>query len=243
MDRQVAGVEPGAPSPCLAARGLTLQLGGKVIFDDLTFSLDQGEFVALLGCSGTGKSTLLRVVADLQELDSGTVGVDGDIAIAFQEPRLLPWQRVWRNVLFGLPGAPGQRRSDALQALAEVGLEAKADAWPLTLSGGEAQRVSLARALIRGPQLLLLDEPFGSLDALTRQTMQDLVVRLWRAHRPTVVMVTHDIVEATRVADRIVVLDGGGFTVDVRIGAERPRSRSDPEMLEVADQLAEALGA
>ena len=243
MDRQVAGVAPDTPSPCLAARGLTLRLGGKVIFDDLTFSLDQGEFVALLGRSGTGKSTLLRVVADLQELDSGTVGVDGDIAIAFQEPRLLPWQRVWHNVLFGLQGAPGQRRSDALQALAEVGLEAKADAWPLTLSGGEAQRVSLARALIRGPQLLLLDEPFGSLDALTRQTMQDLVVRLWRAHRPTVVMVTHDIVEATRVADRIVVLDGGGFTVDVRIGAERPRSRSDPEMLEVADQLAEALGA
>ncbi len=238
MDRQVAGVAPDTPSPCLAARGLTLRLGGKVIFDDLTFSLDQGEFVALLGRSGTGKSTLLRVVADLQELDSGTVGVDGDIAIAFQEPR-----RVWRNVLFGLPGAPGQRRSDALQALAEVGLEAKADAWPLTLSGGEAQRVSLARALIRGPQLLLLDEPFGSLDALTRQTMQDLVVRLWRAHRPTVVMVTHDIVEATRVADRIVVLDGGGFTVDVRIGAERPRSRRDPALLEVADQLAEALGA
>lgn len=240
MDRSVGGV--GDSLPAVAARGLTLRFEDKVILDDLTFSAEKGEFVALLGPSGTGKSTLLRVIAGLQELDEGEIAIDGDIAMAFQEPRLLPWQRVWRNVLFGLPGSPASRKPDALEALVEVGLETKTEAWPLTLSGGEAQRASLARALIRDPQLLLLDEPFGSLDALTRMSMQDLVVRLWRDHSPTVVMVTHDISEATQIADRVVVMDQGRFTEDLLVDAERPRSRRDPTLLELGQILARALG-
>ena len=188
-------------------RGLRRAHGDRVVLDGLDLRIAPGEFVALLGRSGSGKSTLLRALAGLDPVEAGTVEVPPAVSVAFQEPRLLPWEPVWRNVVLGL-GA-GATRERALRALRGVELEARADAWPLTLSGGEAQRVSLARALVRGPQLLLLDEPFGALDALTRLTMHDLVRALRAEHRPAVLLVTHDVEEAVALADRVLVLDAG----------------------------------
>ncbi len=140
---------------------------------------------------------------------TGDIDVDGRVAFGFQDAGLLPWARVWENVVFGVKGSRAERRARALAALGDVGLEAHADAWPATLSGGEAQRVALARALTRDPAVLLLDEPFGALDALTRLRMQALVSGLWRERGFTVVLVTHDVEEAILLADRIAVLDGG----------------------------------
>jgi sulfonate transport system ATP-binding protein len=146
------------------------------------------------------------------------------VSVAFQEPRLLPWKRVAANVALGLdvPDPPARAR----EALAEVGLAALADAWPLTLSGGEAQRAALARALVRRPELLLLDEPFGALDALTRITIHRLVLELWTAHRPAVLLVTHDVDEALALSDRVLVLADGRIADDVDVDLARPRERT-----------------
>ncbi|MCO1579610.1 ABC transporter ATP-binding protein [Crossiella sp. SN42] len=191
----------------LRVRRLRKVFGERTVLDEVDLDLAPGEFVGLLGRSGSGKSTLLRVLAGLDTGYTGEVRTPGTVSVAFQEPRLLPWRKVGQNVALGL------RRPDAAEAaaraLGEVGLSGHADAWPLTLSGGEAQRVSLARALVREPELLLLDEPFGALDALTRLTMHRLVRELWLAHRPSVLLVTHDIDEALRLADRILVLADG----------------------------------
>ncbi|MBO4240013.1 ABC transporter ATP-binding protein [Pseudonocardia alni] len=212
---------------------LVREFDGRRVLDRLDLTIDDGEFVALLGRSGSGKSTLLRLLAGLDDASdtgvSGTVEVPGSVAVAFQEPRLLPWRTVRDNVALGLHrdlgGDTPAGVADA--ALAEVGLSARADAWPLTLSGGEAQRASLARALVREPDLLLLDEPFGALDALTRITMHRLVLDLWRRHRPGVLLVTHDVDEALLLADRVLVLADGRIGDEHRPG-ERPR---DPERL------------
>jgi sulfonate transport system ATP-binding protein len=189
-------------------RGLTKRFGERVVLDRLDLDIAPGEFVALLGHSGSGKSTLLRVLAGLDREVDGEAQVDGTVSVAFQQPRLLPWRRVWRNIVLGLH-KPEAGRDLALKALGEVRLAEYADKWPRTLSGGEAQRVSLARALVREPDLLLLDEPFAALDALTRLAMHKLVQDLWRAHQPSVLLVTHDVDEALRLADRILVLAGG----------------------------------
>ena len=141
----------------------------------------------------------------------------------FQEPRLLPWRRVWQNVAIGLTGPNPRARADA--ALSEVALAHRLNAWPATLSGGEAQRAALARALVREPRLLLLDEPFAALDALTRLRMQALVIDLWRAHAPTTLLVTHDVDEAIVLADRALVLDGGRIAADVTIDIPRGDDR------------------
>ncbi|MBI0384656.1 ABC transporter ATP-binding protein, partial [Streptomyces albiflaviniger] len=146
-------------------RGLTRAFGDKTVLDGLDITIREGEFVALLGQSGCGKSTLLRILAGLDGETEGEVDVPERRSVAFQSPRLMPWLRVWHNVVLGLPGGD---RALAGRYLAEVGIEEYAGAWPRTLSGGQAQRVSLARALVREPELLLLDEPFGALDALTR---------------------------------------------------------------------------
>ncbi|MEI9964259.1 MAG: ATP-binding cassette domain-containing protein [Caulobacteraceae bacterium] len=143
----------------------------------------------------------------------------------FQEARLLPWKRVWRNVALGLKVADPRER--ALAALDEVGLSHRIDAWPATLSGGEAQRTALARALVREPELLLLDEPFAALDALTRIKMHGLVQALWRKHQPAVLLVTHDVDEALLLADRVLVLDGGRIAAEERVELERPRTAAD----------------
>jgi sulfonate transport system ATP-binding protein len=178
--------------------------------------------VALLGRSGSGKTTLLRTLAGLDAAGDQDVRVPGARAVVFQEPRLLPWKSVWRNVALGL-GHGGDTRSHAEAALAEVGLAHRTTAWPATLSGGEAQRAALARALVREPQLLLLDEPFASLDALTRIRMHELVLALWRKHAPAVLIVTHDVDEAVSLADRVLVLEGGLIAAQERIDLPRPR--------------------
>lgn len=204
-------------------RGLTRRFGGPPVLDRLSLDIADGEFVALLGRSGSGKTTLLRTLAGLDPVDEGEVALPAKRAVVFQEPRLLPWKSVWRNVALGLPNAEAAARA----ALEEVGLAHRADAWPLTLSGGEAQRAGLARALVREPALLLLDEPFASLDALTRLRMQHLVGQLWAAHRCAVLLVTHDVDEALLLADRVVVLEHGRISTDMRVTADRPRRAAD----------------
>jgi sulfonate transport system ATP-binding protein len=162
-------------------------------------------------------------------------------SVVFQEPRLVPSSRVWRNVVLGLDRSTATR-DRASRALAEVGLEGHEDSWPHTLSGGEAQRAALARALVRQPQLLLLDEPFAALDALTRMRMQELVADLWRAHGPAVLLVTHDVDEAILLADRIVVLVDGRVGFDERVRQERPRNRATPEFDSLRRRLLLTLG-
>jgi sulfonate transport system ATP-binding protein len=159
----------------------------------------------------------------------------------YQEPRLVPSLRVLGNVTIGQRGGKATKEA-AVRALAEVNLTDKAKAWPATLSGGEAQRVALARALVREPELLLLDEPFAALDALTRLRMQDLVGDLFTLHQPAVLLVTHDVDEAIRLADRVLVLRGGKFAVDLRIDAPHPRDRTDPQFLDYRRLLLAELG-
>ena len=209
----------------VTVRGLVREFGQRRVLDNLDLVVRQGEFVALLGRRGSGKSPLLRILAGLDREADGEFAVDGTVSVAFQQPRLLPWRRVWRNVSLGLHGVDG--REVAERALAEVQLTDHAQAWPLTLSGGEAQRVSLARALVREPDLLLLDEPFGALDALTRLAMHRLVDDLWQRHRPAVLLVTHDVDEALELADRVLVLDEGRIIAEHTPPAGRPRRHAD----------------
>ena len=212
-------------------RGVKKAFGDHVVLDGIDLDVQRGEFVVLLGPSGTGKTTLLRILAGLELADAGRVLVAKARTIVYQEPRLVESKRVLGNVVIG------QRRNKAiraagLRALEEVGLSSHARAWPATLSGGEAQRVALGRALVREPELLLLDEPFAALDALTRLRMQDLVGVLFTLHQPGVLMVTHDVDEAIRLADRVLILRGGRFSVDHSIDLEHPRDRNDPASLE-----------
>jgi sulfonate transport system ATP-binding protein len=208
-----------APDPVVRLRGFTRRFGVNTIIDNLDLDINPGEFVALLGRSGSGKTTLLRTLAGLDAIEGSDVRVPGSRAVVFQDARLLPWKKVWRNVALGLTGNRVRERAEA--ALHEVGLSHRLDAWPLTLSGGEAQRTALARALVREPQLLLLDEPFAAIDALTRIKMHQLVLALWRKHRPAVMMVTHDVDEAIALSDRILVLDAGRIVAEEVITAPR----------------------
>ncbi len=220
--------------------GLTRRFGGNVVLDGLDLHIGAGEFVALLGRSGSGKSTLLRTLAGLDAVEEGSMQAPPRRAVVFQDPRLLPWKRVWRNVALGLGDA--DPKGKALAALTEVELAHRVDAWPGTLSGGEAQRAGLARALVRAPELLLLDEPFAALDALTRLRMQDLVSQLWAAHRPAVLLVTHDVEEAVLLADRVLVLERGRIAVDEVVDLPRPRRAEAPGFVELRGRLLSALG-
>ncbi|WP_188309301.1 ABC transporter ATP-binding protein [Streptomyces sp. CBMA123] len=235
-----AGTSPGA-APAVHLRGLRRVFGTRAVLDGVDLSIARGEFVALLGASGTGKTTLLRILGALDQADEGTVLVPPVRTVVFQEPRLVPSKRVLANVTVGLPGGAATRET-GLKALAEVGLERHAEAWPATLSGGEAQRVALARALVREPQLLLLDEPFAALDALTRLRMQDLVGDLVRRHRPAVLLVTHDVDEAVRLADRVAVLRDGLLVRDEAVTVEHPRDPADPAFAELRRHLLADLG-
>ena len=231
---------PALPRAPVHARQLSKRFGANTILDQLNLDIRAGEFVALLGRSGSGKTTLLRALAGLDRITSGTLDVPQARAAVFQEPRLMPWKRAWRNVTLGLK--IDQPRERARKALAEVGLEHRENAWPATLSGGEAQRVALARALVREPQLLLLDEPFAALDALTRIRMHQLILSLWRQHRPSVLLVTHDVDEAVLLADRVLVLEQGRIVSDIAITQPRPRSAERREFQQVRAQLLQLLG-
>jgi sulfonate transport system ATP-binding protein len=210
-----------AQAPTVSLRGFTRRFGDNVVIDGLDLTIAPGEFVALLGASGSGKTTLLRTLAGLDAFGDQDVTTPSARAVVFQDARLLPWKKVWRNVALGLNGADIRARAET--ALKEVGLGHRLDAWPATLSGGESQRTALARALVREPALLLLDEPFAALDALTRLKMHDLVLSLWREHQPAVLLVTHDVDEAIALADRVLVLDKGRIAAEERIALERPR--------------------
>ncbi|MFJ8580090.1 ABC transporter ATP-binding protein [Micromonospora sp. NPDC093277] len=223
-------------------QGLVRGFGDRTVLDGLDLEIGAGDFVALLGRSGSGKSTLLRALAGLDgdATGGGLVDVPGHSSVVFQDARLLPWQRVLDNVVLGLRGPDARQRGRA--ALAEVGLAGRERAWPTELSGGEQQRVALARALVSEPELLLADEPFGALDALTRLRMHDLLRELCARHRPTVLLVTHDVDEAVTLADRVLLLDTGRIAVDLPIDLPAPRSHRQPQFLAYRDSLLGALG-
>ncbi|MEN9801497.1 MAG: hypothetical protein RLZ37_622 [Actinomycetota bacterium] len=224
----------------LTLSGVGRAFGSHVVLEDLDLQVSKGEFVAILGHSGCGKSTLLRVIAGLDDGYTGEIEATAERVMVFQDPSLFPWKRVLANVMLGLRSADAE--SVARRVLGEVGLESHLRQWPATLSGGEAQRVALARALARDPELLLLDEPFGALDALSRLRMQDLLIQMRATYRPTTLMVTHDVEEAIALADRVMVLDEGRFVFDRRVDIASPRKRTSPAFQAVRADVLEALG-
>ncbi|ALC05618.1 Aliphatic sulfonates import ATP-binding protein SsuB [Corynebacterium deserti GIMN1.010] len=233
-------------TPAASVAELRKSYGSKEVLRGINLTIERGEIVALIGRSGSGKSTILRVLAGLSKEHSGEISVSGNPAVAFQEPRLFPWKTVVENVAFGLNHTTvsfheALKRASAL--LSEVNLPDSDKAWPLTLSGGQAQRVSLARALISEPDLLLLDEPFGALDALTRLSAQDLLLRIASSRNVGVLLVTHDVGEAIALADRVILLDDGNIThtLDVTIPTEREHRRTHPSFGEHTAQLLEWL--
>jgi sulfonate transport system ATP-binding protein len=211
------------------------------VLNGLDLDIGAGEFVALIGRSGTGKSTLLRALAGLDRdvTGYGRIAVPDAVSVVFQDSRLLPWKRILDNVVLGL--RTGDAAERGRQALAEVGLAGRERAWPHELSGGEQQRAALARSLVREPQLLLADEPFGALDALTRIRMHALLRKLCETHRPAVLLVTHDVDEAIVLADRVILLDGGVVRTDVRVDLPH-RFPADPEFAELRTFLLDQLG-
>jgi sulfonate transport system ATP-binding protein len=222
-------------------RGLGKSFGARTILDDVDLDIPAGQFVSLIGPSGVGKSTLLRIVAGLEPPTAGRVELAADarpdMRMMFQEDRLLPWRTVLANVTLGLR----QRDDDARAMLAAVGLAGREGEFPLALSGGQRQRVALARALIHEPELLLLDEPFGALDAITRAAMQLLLESLLSRRPRTVVLVTHDVEEALVLSDRVLVMQSGGIARDLRIDRPRPRHRGDPALAALKEELLDDL--
>ncbi|WP_422115628.1 ABC transporter ATP-binding protein [Brachybacterium sp. UNK5269] len=261
----VAAAVPARPRPNgvrLAAVGRTFDTpqGRHDVLRELDVELGSGEIVAVVGPSGCGKSTLLRLIAGLDRPSSGVIriggtaltGIDPRTAVAFQEPRLLPWRSLAQNVALGLPRgtARAEGRERVRQLLQLVGLEHAAELRPREVSGGMAQRASLARALARGPEVLLLDEPFGALDALTRLRMQDLLLEIHAAEPTTVLVVTHDVEEALYLADRVLLLRslrGAGEAAEslarcVEVPGARPRDRADHALADLRVELLEGLG-
>lgn len=229
----------------VVARDVVRSFQDQAVLQGVDLDILPGEFVVLLGRSGSGKSTFLRGLGALDAEVEGFIRVPRRRAIVFQDPRLMPWLPVLRNVTIGLPQTR-ETRERGLAALEEVGLEAKAKAWPRTLSGGEAQRVALARAMVREPQLLLLDEPFGALDSLTRTEMQSWLQDVWQQYRWTVLMITHDIREAIYLSDRVVVLSARPATVKRVVDVPLPRPReldmiTSPEFAAVERELLRVL--
>ncbi|MER7186402.1 ABC transporter ATP-binding protein [Streptomyces hyaluromycini] len=217
--------------PAVQLRGLTRSFGDRTFLDGIDLDVPAGQFTALLGHSGSGKSTLLRAVAGLDHgvTGSGRLTAPERVSVVFQDSRLLPWRRVLDNVVLGLDGKDAHEKGRA--ALTEVGLAGRERAWPGELSGGEAQRAALARSLVREPELLLADEPFGALDALTRIRMHHLLRELWKRHRPSVLLVTHDVDEAIVLADRVLVLERGRIGLDLTVDHERPRDAYRRQLL------------
>ncbi|MCI3204707.1 MULTISPECIES: ATP-binding cassette domain-containing protein [Pandoraea] len=243
----------GAASSATASDGLRIESVGKrygerSVLSDFSLAIPRGGFAAIVGRSGCGKSTLLRLIAGLESPDAGRIALDGHALagasgkavapittrIMFQDARLLPWRTVIENVAIGLPKSS---HAKALEVLREVGLAERANDWPSRLSGGQRQRVALARALVHQPDLLLLDEPLGALDALTRIEMHALIERLWRAHGFTALLVTHDVQEAVALADRVVLIEQGQLGLDQAVSLSRPRARGSVEFAGLEAQV------
>lgn len=226
----------------VAIRDLSRSFKGKTVLDRISLDIPSGQFVALLGESGSGKTTLLRALAGLDDdaESRGHFRTPESVSVLFQDSRLLPWKSVVDNLTLGL------RRPDAVHSarsmLEEVGLADKADVWPSTLSGGQKQRASLARSLLRTPDLLLADEPFGALDALTRLKMQALLMRLVERKRPTIILVTHDVDEALLLSDRILVLKNGQIAEDHAVSVPQPRREHQIEISSLRTRLLKSLG-
>lgn len=226
---------------------------GALALEGLTLTVEQSEIVALVGGSGCGKSTLLRLISGLDRPTGGDVALDGtpvrepraEIGLVFQEPRLMPWLTIDDNVAFGIRRLPAdEQKRRVTAALERVGLAAYARRWPRELSGGQAQRAALARALVGRPKALLLDEPYSALDALTRNDLQEHLLDLWADDRPTMILVTHDIEEALFLADRIVVMqpNPGRILSEFRPPLARPRDRLSGEFLDWKNRLLGELG-
>jgi sulfonate transport system ATP-binding protein len=225
-------------------KNVSIAFGERTVLESFDVEISAGEFVAIVGRSGCGKSTLLRSVAGLETPQSGTItlgevaasGSNGkpDVRVMFQDSRLLPWRRILPNVMLGLePGLIPQAR----KVLAQVGLAERANDWPATLSGGQRQRVALARALVHDPNLLLLDEPLGSLDALTRIEMQQLIEDVWRSRSFTAMLVTHDVAEAISLADRVILIEGGRVALDEVVNIPRPRTRGSARFAALEERI------
>ncbi|SEI69479.1 ABC transporter ATP-binding protein [Pseudomonas sp. NFR16] len=236
------------------SHGFSLEGHTLPVLERVSLNVEPGEFVALLGPSGCGKSTLLRLVAGLESADSGTLAADGaDITgpdpsrvVVFQDPTLYPWRRVWDNVALGLEaqGLLKTTKGKVDEALAKVGLSQFARAYPRQLSGGMAQRVALARALVNEPRLLILDEPLGKLDSLTRIAMQQELIDLWQRQGYTALLVTHDVEEALLLANRVIVFSDRPAKIKAQLTIERPypRHRDDPYLVDLRKQILGLLG-
>ncbi|OEC38307.1 aliphatic sulfonates ABC transporter ATP-binding protein [Pseudomonas sp. 1D4] len=228
----------------LVVQGIGKSFGEREVLKGIDLRIPAGQFVAVVGRSGCGKSTLLRLLAGLDQPSRGELLAGSaplaeareDTRLMFQDARLLPWKRVIDNVGLGLSS---DWRPKALDALEAVGLADRAREWPAALSGGQKQRVALARALIHQPRLLLLDEPLGALDALTRIEMQQLVERLWQQHGFTVLLVTHDVNEAVAIADRVILIEDGAIGLDLTVDLPRPRTRGSALLAALEAQVLE----
>lgn len=224
------------------------------VLEDISLTVKSGEFVALLGPSGCGKSTLLRLVAGLEKADSGTLLADGieidnpspERVVVFQDATLYPWRKVWNNVALGLQTQklPKSAYHKIDEALAKVGLSQFAQAWPKQLSGGMAQRVSLARALVNNPKLLILDEPLGKLDSLTRIVMQQELISLWQQQSYSALLVTHDVEEALLLANKVIIFSERPAQIKAELVVDRPypRHRDDPYIVNLRHKALELLG-
>lgn len=246
---QVSLAEQRPPGLTIGVRWLIKRFGERQVLHGLDLDIEPGEFIAIVGRSGCGKSTLLRLLAGLDAVSNGEIRLDGqpasvhknDVRMMFQDARLLPWRTVAQNVAIGLEGSKADIRQRVLEALGQVGLADRADEWPSRLSGGQRQRVALARALIHRPRLLLLDEPLGALDALTRIEMQRLIESIWKQHRFTALLVTHDVSEAVALGDRIVLVEDGRITLDEKVGLARPREHGEADFARLESRVLKRL--
>ena len=235
-------ISPRSGGVRLQIQSLTKRYGQRAVLKNTRLTIEPGQFVAIVGRSGCGKSTLLRLVAGLESASSGSLQLDGetvnglnqDTRIMFQDARLLPWRRVIDNVTLGLPA---EERAHGETVLAQVGLADRVNDWPAKLSGGQRQRVALARALVHNPRLLLLDEPLGALDALTRVEMHRLIENLWQSNRFTALLVTHDVQEAVALADRVILIEDGQIALDETIALARPRWHGHPAFARIEKRI------